>query len=245
MKRRAIDVSRHQGDGTHAPLPDYDKIPKDIVEVFARLSVGTYYVDKTYEHHRTNSDRTERHFGAYTVYHPNYTPKDTIEYIKPLIGNSIPKKIVIDLEKTKHWTMPSKDIVRARTYEFCCRLTDKYHEALISIYTARWYWDVWIGNDKRFLRWPLHVANYPYAFLRTQYHSFEAFEKSHRRPSMPLPWTDWTAWQFSEKGRVAGIASKSTDLNIVKYTGEEEPIPISDKGKLDILWKEYLDLKGE
>lgn len=83
------------------------------------------------------------------------------------------------------------------------------------IYTACWYWNTWVksyalGNND------LWTAHYKAKWLGN--------------PCVPMGWDDWQIWQYSSKGRIAGIQG-NVDLNIAKddwfnkyVSGEEPPL---------------------
>ena len=213
---RILDVSRHQGDGINAPLPDYSLIPTDVRGIIARSSVGNYYSDLTYEYHKEQSKGFGKSFGTYPVLHPNYTLAQTSERVKKTLGDDPPKLIMADCECVKSWTMPSKQVVEARTYEFLDWLENYYSDSTIAIYTAQWYWNKWITNHVNFLNWPLHFARYPYRILKLQYKDFKSFINTLPRKSiLPGVWGEAIAWQFSEKGNIKGISSRSVDMNLM------------------------------
>jgi hypothetical protein len=56
--------------------------------------------------------------------------------------------------------------------------------------------------------YPLWVATYPYVM------------SPFARPYMPSPWTDWTIWQYTDKGdgKKYGVQAKAVDLNYFKGT---------------------------
>lgn len=215
-KIHILDVSRHQGDGINAPLPDYTLLPLDIKGIIARSSVGNYYSDATYNYHKEQSKKFNRSFGTYPVLHPNYTLAQTSERVKKTLGDDPPKLIMADCECVASWTMPSKQVVEARTYEFLEWLEGYYSDSRIVIYTALWYWNRWITHHSRFVQWPLHFARYPYRFIKTQYKAFEPFINSlPRKSKLPGDWNLGVAWQFSEKGSILGISSRSVDMNLM------------------------------
>jgi len=57
--------------------------------------------------------------------------------------------------------------------------------------------------------WPLWIASYP------------ATGEPDDEPNVPGIWTEWRFWQYSEKGRVAGIPAKGVDLNVCRGGWEE------------------------
>jgi len=57
--------------------------------------------------------------------------------------------------------------------------------------------------------YPLWLAQYPNNYV-----------EGSSKPFLPRGWSNWTFWQYSEKGRVSGIVS-STDMNVFNGSWEE------------------------
>ena len=94
------------------------------------------------------------------------------------------------------------------------------------IYTAAWFWNSGMLVGGRYPDWapqyPLWVAAYP---LREGFPSVADIEQGRYKPAMPKSWTSWTFWQYSEKGRVDGVANSgrpaNTDLNVFAAAVED------------------------
>ena len=92
------------------------------------------------------------------------------------------------------------------------------------IYTGYYYWTYYGSPDPKYAQYPLWIARY------------EAIE-----PLIPKPWTDWTFWQFSDRGPglVLGAESSRIDLNYFKedrkklfaLTGQVDPSPPAPENK--------------
>lgn len=85
--------------------------------------------------------------------------------------------------------------LRVRIQAFVTAL-EKYILVRPGIYTARWWWDPHVGNVPWAKYHKLWVANYTGA----------------PKPLMPMGWTSWLLWQYSETGLVDGCPGR-TDLN--------------------------------
>jgi lysozyme len=68
------------------------------------------------------------------------------------------------------------------------------------IYTSWSEWAALTGNSDAFNDYPLWIAYYPNTV----------------EPKLPTPWITWSFWQFSPKGRVAGI---SADVDMDFFLG--------------------------
>lgn len=93
----------------------------------------------------------------------------------------------------KHW------------YTFIERLKVLVPNKEIGIYTAYYYWlentshvGISSASTEYFKQFPLWVANYGVT-----------------SPLVPKPWTDWTFWQYTDKGdgTLYGVESKNIDMN--------------------------------
>ncbi len=77
---------------------------------------------------------------------------------------------------------------------------------LCVIYTSPGYWREYGDTSDRWKKYPLWVAHYGVT-----------------RPTVPVPWTDWLFWQYTDKGDGAlyGVESKQIDLNWFNGTVEQ------------------------
>lgn len=82
----------------------------------------------------------------------------------------------------------------------------------LGIYTGYYYWlERTVGKSiskaslEYFKQYPLWIANY-----------------GVKVPLVPVPWTDWTLWQYTDNGdgTLYGVESKNIDLNY--FNGDEE-----------------------
>jgi len=117
---------------------------------------------------------------------------------------------------------------------FINRLKELTHRKEVAIYTAYNYWventvsaGIPAASLNYFKQYPLWIANYGVT-----------------KPLVPKPWTEWTFWQFTDKGdgSIYGVESKNIDLNY--FNGDlaafrqrfglgesppSEPVPVSKK----------------
>lgn len=91
------------------------------------------------------------------------------------------------------------------------------------VYTAAWFWNTTMLIGGRYPDWapqyPLWVAAYP---LRDGFPSVAEIMQGKYRPAMPKSWPAWTFWQYTEKGRVDGVANAgrlaNVDMNVFQGT---------------------------
>jgi lysozyme len=185
-----IDVSHYQG------RIDFEKIPpqlnnQKIEFVVIRASMGKDGVDEHFRRNWKGFRKLSLKMGAYHYYRPNENSRLQAEnFIKTTAlksGDLIP---VLDIEK--HSTIQSRDKLREGLKNWL-KIVEAHYGVKPMIYTGdRFFWEVL--HNQGFDEYPIWIANYN---------------------SILEPVTDnWTIWQFSEKGSLAGITEK-VDLNVL------------------------------
>ena len=184
-----IDVSEYQGKINFRGLQL--KVEEHPIQfVFIRASMGDDGVDGRFRQNWEGFGKLPVKRGAYHYYRPNENSARQAEnFIKTTqlkSGDLIP---VLDIEK--HSTIQSKDRLREGLKNWL-KIVEEHYRVKPIIYTGdRFFWEVL--HKQGFDRYPIWVANY---------------NLIHE------PQTDgWLIWQFSEKGKLAGIKEK-IDLNI-------------------------------
>jgi lysozyme len=64
------------------------------------------------------------------------------------------------------------------------------------VYTGAWFWEPNILRGAEWADYDLWIANY-----------------GVQSPGLPADWSSWRIWQHSDKGQLAGVSSRYTDLN--------------------------------
>jgi lysozyme len=124
------------------------------------------------------------------------------------------KYIVLDIEDTaapKKTLETLRRLARSIVY-LESRLPAGYE---VLLYSARWWWDAWIGNDDVtladgsrvvFSKWPLWVAHYT--------------ENPDIAPMLPLTgsWVSYLFYQYTSKGNIPNSGDPTIDLNFTRLT---------------------------
>jgi len=214
---RGIDVSRWQ------PTVDWAKVKgAGIAFVVAKASQASF-ADPLFPKHWAGAKAAGLLRGAYHFFIPDVDARKQVDIYLKTLGNDVGDlPPVLDLEAKT--TNPAKYAEGGLVW--LTEVEKKLGRKPI-IYTAAWYWNptMFIGG-KKYPEWaanyPLWVAAYPVA---TGAPSLDDVAKGKFKPSMPKSWTAWTFWQYSEKGRVDGVATDgrpaNTDLNIFGGSLEE------------------------
>ena len=129
-------------------------------------------------------------------------------------GGPTCKYIVLDVEDTaapKNTVETRRRLARSLVY-----LDEKLPTGYeVLIYTARWWWDPWIGNDDvtlengtrvSFTQWPLWVAHYTH--------------NPAIAPYLPRTgsWTDYLFYQYTSSGNILNAGDPTIDLNFTRLT---------------------------
>jgi lysozyme len=186
-----IDISMHNSDGH--PI-DWDGVPADKVRfVFVKATEGGSYEDPWFDRHWSAAKSKNFVCGAYHFYRSNRSGADQAENVKRnILGQGQLGKgdlpVAIDVEELKAVEGTPGAIAKfLQELETCCRSVEAAMGAPPLIYTAGYVWKA-LGNPPNFARYPLWIA-YP----------------DKPAPRLPAPWTDYAIWQYSFKGKIAGL----------------------------------------
>lgn len=204
MRAKGIDVSYWQGN------IKWDEVAADGIRFcFIRASHGGILDTKR----ETNVEgATANGIKIVGEYHYLLAEYD-IKRQAALFANALSDKskfAVVDVEDNINGPL------NASLVELFIKELRKFTDKPIMIYTSAWMWQSCTNNALFGADYPLWVANYTNA----------------DEPIMPSVWNEWTFWQYSNKGLVAGI-SASVDMNLFngeladfeKWWGEELPEP--------------------
>ena len=184
-----VDVSRYNR------VIDFSKLKAaGCTEVISRIGVGFNgdpFFGRNYSRARSQGMRV----GAY------YVPKWNMDCVMQVeccaaaldgVAWLPDSQIWIDCESADGYSGAN---LRASINNFLLRL-EKVLAVRPGIYTANWWWTPYVGNVSWAKNYPLWVANYT----------------SGSKPLMPVGWTKYAMWQYSETGHVDGIVGHC-DLN--------------------------------
>ncbi|KWW97455.1 hypothetical protein TH66_17560 [Carbonactinospora thermoautotrophica] len=200
-----IDVARHQSN------VDWRKVARSGIRfAYVKATEGSDYTDPEFRSHYTNAKAAGLYVGAYHFARPNTSPAsqqanrflDIVGYRAD--GKQLPP--VLDIEynpgaggscygrtpaELKSWIRDFVTVVKRRTGR----------DAVI--YTSPSFWRRCLGDSHAFKNTnPLWIAHYEVS-----------------RPSLPGGWRTWTFWQYTDQGRVPGIAGP-VDRN--HFNGDEQ-----------------------
>lgn len=210
---QGIDVSRWQ------PNVDWARV-KAAGMAFAFIkSTQSNFADPQFARHWAAARDAGLLRGAYHYLVPDMDgQKQAAVYLKTL-GND-PGELVPVLDIEARTANPALYAQYAKTW------LDTIEPALGRrplIYTAAWFWNTAMLIGGRYPDWaaqyPLWVAAYP---LRDSFPSVAEIMQGKYRPAMPKSWPAWTFWQYTEKGRVDGVANAgklaNVDMNVFQGT---------------------------
>jgi len=180
--------------------------------VFVKASEADSYADPTFDDNWRGAKAAGLLRGAYHFFRANVDPKKQaskfIDYVKSMNDNGeLPP--VLDLE-TPDGQAKEKIISRAKTW---LDLVEAAFGKKPIIYSGQFFLqdnfsEVGGGPPAWTKDYPLWLAQYPNNHVEGS------------QPVLPRGWFKWTFWQYSEKGQVNGINSR-TDLNLFSGTLEE------------------------
>ncbi len=170
-----IDVSHWNGD------VDWNAVKNaGIVYAWSKCNDG----DSKFESNRAGAKAAGLLFGSYAWFHPSKDPveqaNEFIAKAEPQAGELLP---FLDWEVTEG--VPSvTDIIRAEKW---LDIVDGLIKRKTAVYGGVYFLDYFrLGGN--WAERPLMLAQY-----------------RNTNPLIPSPWADWTFWQHSSKGHVAGV----------------------------------------
>lgn len=192
---KGIDVSAHQGK------IDWKKV-KDAGYEFAFLKAteGGDWVDSTFATNRKEAREAGLAVGYYHYFRPPRPVEDQIANFVKTVGKveGDALRLVIDTEDEKMWK-PYNIEQRIKMIEDWCKGVQKELGVTpqITIYGSPNFFRDVLQNSPQLAKYSLWIANYNVA-----------------EPIVPKLWTKWDFWQYTEKGKVPGIASDGVDINM-------------------------------
>jgi lysozyme len=218
---RGIDVSRYQ------PKVDWAKVKAAGIAFTVPKASQSNWADQMFATHWAGAKSAGLLRGAYHFFVPDMDPlQQASAYLKALGSDPGDLPPVLDIEAKT--TDPTKYAQGAQVW---LAEVEKQLKRKPVIYSAAWYWNAGMLIGGKYPDWaatyPLWVAAYPVADGMP---TLPDLAQGKYKPLLPKSWTAWTFWQYSEKGRVDGVANAdgtaaNVDLNI--YNGS-----LVDLGKL-------------
>lgn len=172
-----IDVSDHQ------KVINWDATARDkrVKFVYIKATEGATYQSRLYRHNLENARRVGIKVGSYHFLRTGSRIRDQFENFKSVVKKHEQDLLpLIDIEVRQGWTNQQvRDSVK-----LFADLIEEYYGCRPMIYTSSHFYNHILG--RAFADYPLFIARY-----------------ATNAPSLDSG--RWTLWQYSEKGRIAGI----------------------------------------
>jgi lysozyme len=196
-----IDVSHWQG------TIDWDEVlaSGDVRFAFIKATEGATYQDPSYPRNRSEAGRVSIPCGGYHYFRATSEVQAQVENFLKVTGEPRPGELppVLDVEEPAQWTGKSRDELTVRVLEWCS-LVEKAQGVRSLIYLSPSFAETMLDSHSQELAshrlWIAHWTD--------------------QQPTVPKPWTDWTFWQYSSKGKITGITENVVDLD--RFFGSDE-----------------------
>lgn len=214
-----LDISHYQAQ------VDWQKLKKSGCEfVFLKATEGGDYVDRTFATRREECKAVGIPVGAYHFFRPKTAVMLQIANFVGTVGRIQPGEMrpVLDVEVPSLWNGLSEEELSVERAELRAqwnsikiedrvKMVVQWCEAVEAgcglppiIYMSSSFAGEVLGNAPELARWTLWVAHYTTA----------------ADPWVPAPWSNWTFWQYTDKGSIEGVPGH-VDLNWFNGTSEE------------------------
>lgn len=214
---RGIDVSRYQ------PKVDWEKVKAAGIAFVVPKASQSNWADPMFAAHWAGAKSAGLLRGAYHFFVPDMDPlKQAAAYLKALGDDPGELLPVLDVEaKTANPAQLAKDA------EKWLAEVEKQLGKRAIIYSAAWYWNSTMAIGGKYPAWaserPLWVAAYP---VKDGMPTLEQMAQGKYKPLLPKGWDKWAFWQYSERGRIDGVANTdgrpvNVDMNVFEGTLED------------------------
>lgn len=191
-----IDVSEFQ------KTIDWSQVQKSGVQfAYVRASDGTTIQDANFAQNWKGAEQAGLPVGAYhyfTTTSPVQTQIDNfVAQLKTVDAGQLPP--VLDVEDPSQFSKltPTQSVQMVQQWLDGVQQKTGVQPML---YMSSAFSQQVLGNPPQFKKYQLWVADYTTA----------------AQPQVPMPWSDWNVWQYSEKGTVPGITG---DVDLDKANG--------------------------
>jgi lysozyme len=187
-----VDLSHYQGD------VDFVKLKAaGCAFVFIKATEGTTIVDAKFAAYRAGAKSVKMPCGAYHFFRPKADLQGQIDAFCNTVGSLQPGDLppVLDVESPADWTGFTVAQRVAMVLGWLKGVEAKLGVKPIIYINNPMCRDI-LGSPAAFKDYILWVAHYT----------------SNASPSIPLPWTFYTFWQYSEHGSIGGVTGE-VDLN--------------------------------
>ncbi len=197
-----IDVSHHNG------TIDWQAVAKaGIAFAYAKATEGARFTDPEFRSNRAGIRSAGLLGGAYHFFHPEVPVSEQVKRYLSACGELGPGDLppMLDLEETSR--IPEKDewprMARPRRAALALEWLQRVEQAVARkpiVYLRCGFVRDVLGDARSLAQYPIWIAHYTPA----------------PEPLMPEVWERWTFWQFTDAGRLPGIASK---LDVNRFQG--------------------------
>ncbi len=191
-----IDVSHFQKD------INWQQVKRvGISFAFIKATEGISVSDPCFKQNWHNARRASILRGAYHFFHSQVSADVQARFfLDKLEGDIGELPAVLDIEVLDE-TTTERAIAGAHRW---LEIVHRELKSVPIIYTGSAFWRTTLRNSTQFSRYPLWIAHYT----------------TGPHPALPTAWQDWTFWQFSQQGKVAGITT-SVDLDVFNGSAAE------------------------
>lgn len=200
QKRLIVDISHHQGD------IDWDTLAPMVDGVMMKVAEGADFIDPRFPEYYTEARKRNLIVLGYDFLKSKASAQAHYDnWLRAIGDRKLDAPPVMDCEDTdaKNYSV---DHNTALVQQFGAKLADWYGCDYPIIYTAQWWWDVYIKRWEGWKKYPLHVASW--------------VNVGGLYPLLPIDWKGVTGqpvmWQFrvfKGGGETFGVSSADIDLN--------------------------------
>ncbi|MGQ0600512.1 MAG: glycoside hydrolase family 25 protein [Anaerolineales bacterium] len=206
---QGIDVSRWQ------PTIEWAKVKGAGIDFAVVKASQATFADPLFKTHWAGAKAAGLLRGAYHFFMPDADPMKQVDIYLKTLGDD-PGELLPVLDIEAKTTNPA---AYAKGSKIWLDEVEKRLGRKAIIYTAAWYWNTTMLIGGKYPEWvsgyPLWVAAYP---VKDGSPALEELAAGKYKPALPKSWTNWTFWQYSERGRVDGVVTDgkpaNTDLNV-------------------------------
>lgn len=187
-----IDVSHHQGQ------IDWRKVHQSGIKfAFIKTTEGLTLKDSMFHTNWSGARAQKLLCGAYHFFRPQFDPESQAQHFLDVLDfdhGELPPTLDVEVNAE---VSPDDLIARAQRW---LEVVETELGCQAILYTGSSFWRTTLKNSNVFAEHPLWIAHYT----------------SAPNPIVPSAWPRWTFWQYSQTGKVEGIAG-NVDLN--KFNG--------------------------
>lgn len=183
---RGIDTSHYE------PGVNWMEVAKECPFSITKTTEGLTGVDSLFSKYWAGMKAAGMVRGAYHFFHPDEDPIAQAKHFLAVVGKfddgDLPA--ILDFEAHGGLSNGAQATAALKWLDYVQAITGK-----VPIIYASPSFIIEMGSPAAFAKYPLWIANYGVS-----------------KPHIPKPWTAWTIWQDTDKGRIAGVP-QGVDMN--------------------------------